>query len=221
MKLWTAWSHQMKTINEIPRNSSFTLKTPQTTRSPHETMSMNWRMSRRGLMNPLMNSDRICQLTHCAQIVDNSDATIEFEVQCRLIQAIPEANIELQKELLKVNHDKNVSDLLEISHTYYAVESGVAAMCTGKAIHALCQGHQPQKSKPQKCTSQCPNCTCSHSPGCDNCPAQNTTCNGCSKRGNWHAKCHSSGTVGKHATKPNGAVKAPCHWCRKRGRELI
>ena len=40
------------------------------------------------------------------QIGDGSDATIEFEVQCRLIQAIPDANIELQKELLKVNCEK-------------------------------------------------------------------------------------------------------------------
>ena len=35
-------------------------------------------------------------------------------------------------------------------------------MCTGKAIHALCQGHQPQKNKPQMSTSQFSNCTHSH-----------------------------------------------------------
>ena len=29
--------------------------------------------------------DRICQLTHHAQIGDGSNAAIEFEVQCRLI----------------------------------------------------------------------------------------------------------------------------------------
>ena len=58
-------------------------------------------------MNPISELvDRICQLTCCAQIGDGSDATIEFEVQCRLIQAIPDANFELQKELLKVNHEK-------------------------------------------------------------------------------------------------------------------
>ena len=39
--------------------------------------------------------DRICQLNHCAQIGNGSDATIEFKVQCRLIQAIPDADIEL------------------------------------------------------------------------------------------------------------------------------
>ena len=86
-------------------------------------------------------------------------------------------------------------------------------MCAGKAIHVLCQDHQPQKSKPQKCTQQCPNCTHSHSPSHDNCPAQNATCNGCYKRGHWHAKCHSSGPVGKHTAKSNGAVKTPHHQC--------
>ena len=29
-------------------------------------------------------------------------------------------------------------------------------MCPGKAIHALHQGHQPQKNKPQKCTPNAP-----------------------------------------------------------------
>ena len=39
--------------------------------------------------------DRIHQLACCAQIGDGSNATIEFEVQCKLILAIPDANIEL------------------------------------------------------------------------------------------------------------------------------
>ena len=140
--------------------------------------------------------DRICQLACWAQIGNSSNATIEFKVQCRLIQAIPDADIELQKELLKVNCNKKVSDLLEISCMYYAVELGMAVMCASKDIDALHQDHQPQKSKLKKCTQQCPNCTHSHSPGCDNCPAWNTICNSCSKGGHWHAKCCSSGSVG-------------------------
>ena len=117
-----------------------------------------------------------------------------------------------------MNCDKKVSDLLDISCMYYAVESGAAAMCASKAIHALCQGHQPQKSKPQKCTQQCPNCTHSHSSGHDNCPTWNAICNGCSKRGHWHAKCHSSVAAGKHATKSDGAVKAPHHQHQENGK---
>ena len=66
--------------------------------------------------------DQICQHTCRAQISDGSDAAIEFEVQCRLIQVIPDANIELHKQLLKVSHDKRVLHLLEICRTYYAVE---------------------------------------------------------------------------------------------------
>ena len=61
-----------------------------------------------------------------------------------------------------VNHEKNVSHLLEISCTYYVTKSRAAVVCAGKAIHALCQGHQPQKNKPQKPTSQCLNCSHSH-----------------------------------------------------------
>ena len=65
--------------------------------------------------------DRICQLSHHVQIGNNSNAAIEFKVQHRLIEAIPDANTELWKELLKVSHEKKVSHLLEISHMYYAV----------------------------------------------------------------------------------------------------
>ena len=60
----------------------------------------------------------ICQLACCALIGDGSDAAVEFEVQCRLIHAIPNGDIELQKELLKVSCNKCVSHLLEICYTY-------------------------------------------------------------------------------------------------------
>ena len=58
--------------------------------------------------------DHIWQLAHHALIGDGSDAAVEFEFQCRLICAIPDGDIELQKELLKVSCDKGVSHLLEI-----------------------------------------------------------------------------------------------------------
>ena len=73
--------------------------------------------------------DCICQLAHYALIGDGSDAAVEgidaaveFKVQCRLIHAIPDGDIKLQKELLKVSQDKGVSHLLEICHMYYAIE---------------------------------------------------------------------------------------------------
>ena len=86
--------------------------------------------------------DRICQLAHRAHIGDGSDGTIKFEVQCRLILAIPDADIKLCKQLLKVSHDKKVLHLLETCRTYYTVESGVAAMCAGHAVHTVCHTHQ-------------------------------------------------------------------------------
>ena len=106
--------------------------------------------------------DWICQLGWRAQIGTGSDAAIEFEVQCRMIRVIPDANIELCKQLLKVSHDKRVSHLLEICRTYYAVESGVAAMCVGHNVHAVhhaCQTHDP---KPLTSYTLCPNCTHQH-----------------------------------------------------------
>ena len=102
--------------------------------------------------------DRICQFTCRAQISNDSDAAIEFEVQCRLIRAIPDTDIKLCKQLLKVSCDKKVLHLLEICRTYYAVESGVAAMCAGHAVHAVCHTCQPHDPKPQSSYAPCPTC---------------------------------------------------------------
>ena len=85
--------------------------------------------------------DCICQLACCALIGDGSDAAVEFEVQSRLILAIPDGDIELWKELLKVSQDKSVSHLLEICHTYCGIESGAAGMCAGKVITVVQKSH--------------------------------------------------------------------------------
>ena len=105
--------------------------------------------------------------------------------------AIPDGEFELQKELLKVSQDTGVSHLLEICHTYHAIESGAAAMCAGKTINMVQKSQCPQK-QPQKHPSQCQNCTHQHPPGHDNCPAQESVHKGCLKKGHWQAKCHSS-----------------------------
>ena len=47
--------------------------------------------------------DCIHQLACCTLIGDGSDAAVEFEVQHRLICAIPDGDIELWKELAKVS----------------------------------------------------------------------------------------------------------------------
>ena len=93
--------------------------------------------------------DHICQLACHALIGDGSNAAVVFEVHHRLICAITDGDIELWKELLKVSQDKGVSHLLEICHTYYAIECGAAAMCAGKTINEIQKSHQPQK-QPQK-----------------------------------------------------------------------
>ena len=107
----------------------------------------------------------------------------------------PRCNIELHTQLLKVTHDKRVSHLLEICRTYYAVESDAAAMCVGHAIHAVCHTHQAHDSKLQMSYAPYPNCTHQHPPSRHNCPAQDSACKGCGKKGHWQAKCHSSNTT--------------------------
>ena len=98
--------------------------------------------------------DHKYQMAHPALIGDGSDVVVEFEVQHRLIHTIPDGNIGLLKELLKVGHDKGLSHLLVICHTYYDVESGAAAMCAGKTINAVQKSYQPKKQPPKQ-PSQC------------------------------------------------------------------
>ena len=47
--------------------------------------------------------DHICQISCCSLIGDGNDAAVEFKVQHRQIHAIPDGDIELWKELLKVS----------------------------------------------------------------------------------------------------------------------
>ena len=159
--------------------------------------------------------DQIYQLTCRAQISDGSDAAIEFKVQCRLIWAIPDTNIELHKQLLKVNRDKKVLHLLEICRTYYTVKSGAAAMCVGHVIHAVCHTHQAHDPKLQTSYAPCPNCTCQYPPGRHNCPAWDSACKGCGKKGHWQAKCCSSST-----TSPQASHHQPWFKSHEKGREL-
>ena len=125
--------------------------------------------------------DCICQIAHCALIGDVSDAAVEFKVQLRWIHAILECDIELQKELLKVSCDKDVSHLLEICHKYCAIEYGATAIWTGKTINAVQKSFQPWKL-PQKQCLQCQSCTCQHPPGCDICQAWESVSIGYSKK---------------------------------------
>ena len=143
--------------------------------------------------------NQICQLAQRAQISDGSDAAIEFEVQCRLIRMIPDTNIKLCKQLLKVSCDKRLSHLLEICRTYYAVESGVAAMCAGHVVHDVCHACQTHDHKPPTSYTPCPNCTHQHPPGRNNCPAHDSACKGCGKKGHWQAKCKSCNSTSPQA----------------------
>ena len=134
---------------------------------------------------------QICQLAHRAQISDGSDAAIEFKVQCRLIWAIPDADIELCKQLLKVSHDKRVSYLLEIYRTYYAVESGAGAMCMPCPPDTWSQATDLLHTVPQLHPST--------PPSRNNCPAHDSACKG-GKKGHWWVKCWSCNTTSMQAS---------------------
>ena len=60
------------------------------------------------------------------------------------------------------SHDKKVLHLLEICRTYYAVESGFAAMCVGHVVHAVCHTCQAHDSKLQTSYAPCPYCSHQH-----------------------------------------------------------
>ena len=68
--------------------------------------------------------DRIRQMARLAEIGNGSNEAIEFEVQHRLIRAIPDEDIDLRKEMLKVDRAKGTAALLELACTYYRVEAG-------------------------------------------------------------------------------------------------
>ena len=146
--------------------------------------------------------DWIWQLAHMAQIGNGSDAAIEFKIQCRMIWAIPDTDIELCKQLLKVSHDKRVSHLLEICRTYYTVESSAAAMCVGHVVHDVCNTHQTHDPKLLTSYTMCPNCTHQH-------PLVGTTAlpmtwhaRVVGKKGHWQVKCCSCNTT---------SLQASCH----------
>ena len=153
--------------------------------------------------------DWICQPAHRAEIGDGSDAAIEFKVQHRLIWAIPDANIEMHKQLLKFSHDKRVSCMLGICRTYFAVESGVAAMCAEHVVHAVCHAHQTHDTKLLTSYTLCPNCTHQHPPSRNNCPAHDSACKGCGKKGPWWAKCQSCYTTSLQASHHQPHFKHP------------
>ena len=159
--------------------------------------------------------DQICQLSCRSQIGNGSDAAIEFEVQHRLIRAIPDANIKLHKQLLKVSCDKRVSHLLEICRTYYTVKSGVAAMCAGHVVHVVCHACQTHDPKLLTSYTLSPNCTCQQPPNRNNCPAHYSACKGCGKKGHWWAKYQSC-----NATGPQVPHHQPCFKNHEKGKEL-
>ncbi|ELU14261.1 hypothetical protein CAPTEDRAFT_216914 [Capitella teleta] len=63
-------------------------------------------------------------------------------------------------------------------------------------------GKFPGENKtPNKSTGQCPNCTKEHPPGRNTCPARESSCAKCKKKGHWAAKCRGSTQAKTHKKK--------------------
>ena len=68
-------------------------------------------------------------------------------------------------------------------------------MCVGHMVHAVCHTCQAHDPKLKSSYTLCPNCIHQHPPSRHNCPARDSACKGCGKKGHWWAKCHSSRTT--------------------------
>ena len=87
-------------------------------------------------------------------------------------------------------------------------------MCVGHVVHAVHHAHQTHDHKPLTSYTLCPNCTHQHPPGRHNCPAHDSACKGCGKKGHWQAKCQSCNT-----TSPQASHHPPCFKNHEKGRE--
>ena len=73
-------------------------------------------------------------------------------------------------------------------------------MCVGHVVHAVHHIHQTHDPKPLTSYTPCPNCTCQHPSSRNNCPAHDSACKGCGKKGHWQAKCQSCNTTSPQAS---------------------
>ena len=75
------------------------------------------------------------------------------------------------------------TEMLATCCTHIAISDNMSLMgLTTSMVNAV------QKFQ-KKSGGNCGNCTKSHSPGRQHCPAQNSTCSFCHKQGHWIAKC--------------------------------
>ena len=90
-------------------------------------------------------------------------------------------------------------------------------MCAAITLNVVQKSHQPQK-QPHKHPSQCQNCTHQYPPGHDNCPAQESVCRGCLKKGYRQSKCHSS-KKNQSTTPVDSQSKGMPSWHAKKGKK--
>ena len=162
--------------------------------------------------------DRILQLTHHAQIGNGSDSAIKFEVQHRLIWAMPDVDIKLQKELLKVSHEKKVSHLLEISLHIMPLSLEQLWCVLVKPYMPSTKADSPRKTSHKSLFHSAPTAPVHISLAMTTGLHRTLSANAVLKS-HWHAKCCSSGTASQQPTKSDGAEKAPHHQCHGKGKK--
>ena len=101
-------------------------------------------------------------------------------------------------------------DLQNILHCGIQSSCKVCRTCRTYCMHT----HQTHDPKLLTSYTPCPNCTHQHPPSRNNCPACDSACKGCGKKGHWQAKCHSSNT-----TSPQVSCHQPHFKSCEKGRE--
>ena len=158
----------------------------------------------------------------CCKMIN--DEHQEHKLHCHIVCAYCHEGKLLGKFMTKPYKTPS-SELADIAMNHFAIRHAWEQVShSTKPVDVICHDRHRGANTSHNGNGYTPpapsrDCTCSHIPDHNNCPTWNAVCNRCSKRGHWCAKCHSSGTAGKHTAKSDGAVKGPHHWCCERGKK--
>ena len=95
------------------------------------------------------------------------------------------------------------AEMLATCRTHIAIADNMSSMgLATKTVNAI-------QKVPKK--SECGNCTKSHAPGQQHCPAKDSTCNYCHRVGHWRIKCRKSKRTAPGSKKTHNPQQSPHH----------
>ena len=131
---------------------------------------------------------------------------------------------ELVLKLLAMKIDATTSQMLETCQTHIAIADNMSSMGLSanspKSVNTIQKHPKSWQQKHTKSQHECGNCTKKHPLGRASCPAKDSPCNGCSKKGHWQPQCCSSQ---KTAGSPVKKDQHKCHhgWGGKKQTDLL